>query len=125
MNNNINEQLKRIRIEDFIWVINFFIILFAFMSNDYEENYIKTRNKESSRIFHTINIDIFIVIFLINVYFLYLRYQALQNLKNTSSKQEVLNANLNYLAAILIVIGTFIYIYTEMSSANIEEEIPF
>ena len=125
MNNNINEQLKRIRIEDFIWVINFFIIFFAFMSNDYEENYIKTRNKKSSRIFHTINIDIFIVIFLINVYFLYLRYQALQNLKSTSTKQEVLNANLNYLAAFLIVIGTFIYIYTEMSSANIEEEIPF
>ena len=125
MNNNINEQLKRIRIEDFIWVINFFIIFFAFMSNDYEENYIKTRNKESSRIFHTINIDIFIVIFLINVYFLYLRYQALQSLKSTSTKQEVLNANLNYLAAFLIVIGTFIYIYTEMSSANIEEEIPF
>jgi len=95
MNNNINEQLKRIRIEDFIWVINFFIIFFAFMSNDYEENYIKTRNKEYSRIFHTINIDIFIVIFLINVYFLYLRYQALQNLKSTSTKQEVLNANLN------------------------------
>lgn len=125
MNNNISEQLKKIKIEDFIWVINFFIILFAFMSNDYEEDYIKTKNKKSSKIFHTINIDIFIIIFLINVYFLYLRYQTLQNLKSTSSKQEVLNANLNYLSAILIVIGTFIYIYTEMSSANIEEEIPF
>ena len=123
MNNSINDKLKQIRIEDYIWIINFFIIFFAFMSNDYEENYIKTKDKKSWNIFHTINIDIFIIIFLINVYFLYLRYQNLQSLNNTSSKEEVLNANLNYIAAIFIVIGTLIYIYTEITGSNIVEEI--
>ena len=123
MNKDINELLKRIRIEDFIWIINFFIIFFALMSNDYEENYIKTKDKKSWNIFHTINIDIFIVLFLINLYFLYLRTQNLQSLNNTSSKKEVLNANLNYIAAVLIVIGTLIYVYTEISGSNIDEEI--
>ena len=123
MNNSINDKLKQIRIEDYIWIINFFIIFFAFMSNDYEENYIKTKDKKSWNIFHTINIDIFIIIFLINVYFLYLRYQNLQSLNNTSSKEEVLNANLNYIAAVFIVIGTLIYIYTEITGSNIVEEI--
>lgn len=37
MNKDINSMIKEIRVEDFIWVINFFIILFALMSNDYQD----------------------------------------------------------------------------------------
>lgn len=125
MNEETAKLIKEIRVEDFIWVINFFIVLFALMSNDFQENYVKTHNKKSFNTFHTINIDIFIVIFLINVYFLHLRYKSLKALKPTATKQEILNTNLNYIAAILIVIGTFAYIYTEISGANIEEEISF
>lgn len=125
MNKDINSMIKEIRVEDFIWVINFFIILFALMSNDYQENYIKTKSKKSYDIFHTINLEIFIVVFLINVYFLNLRYKSLKSLKPNASKQQILNANLNYLAAIIIAIGTLIYVYTEFFGANIEEEIPF
>lgn len=122
---NNNELIEEIRIEDYIWIINFFIVFFALMSNDYEENYLKTNSKKSFKIFHTINIEIFIVIFLINLYFLYLRYKRLQTLNANASKQEILNANLNYIAAILIVIGTIIYVFTEITGSNIEEEIPF
>lgn len=125
MNKDINSMIKEIHVEDFIWVINFFIILFALMSNDYQENFIKTKSKKSYDIFHTINLEIFIVVFLINVYFLNLRYKSLKSLRTNASKQQILNANLNYLAAIIIVIGTFIYFYTEFFGANIEEEIPF
>lgn len=116
------DLLKKIRIEDFIWIVNFFVVFFALMSNDYEENYIKTHNESSKNVYKTINTTILIVAFIIYAYFSYTRYQSLHELKNTSSKQEILNTNLNFIASLLVVIATLLFIYTEITGQTIEAE---
>ncbi len=121
MNNNIN-LYRKIEIEDFIWIINLFIVIFALISNHYEKDYLKNHDRFSEKIYKTINIDILIVVFVIYSYFLYSRYQVCKELKNTSSKQEVLNANLNFLAALFVVIAALIYIYTEITSSNLKND---
>lgn len=120
--NEIIDELKKIKIEDMIWLINFFIVLFAWTSNNFERDYIVNHNLKSEKVFKTINIGIFIVAFCIYAYFVYTRYQDLQELKNTSSKKDVLIRNLNYVSAILILIGAGIGIYTEIANENVSQE---
>ncbi len=122
MNNNVADILKKIDIEDFIWLINFFIVLFALASDNYERDFVINKNYKSQKIYKTINIGIFIVVFIIYAYFAYTRYLNIKNLKNTSSQKDVFIANLNLVAAILVIIGAGIYLYTEIIDDNVSQE---
>lgn len=111
--------LEKIKIEDFIWIINFIIVFFALLSNQYEKDFIINNNKVSKNKYKKINIYILIVVFIIYSYFLYSRYQNLLNTNKNSRKQDIYNANLNFIASLLVVIATLIFIYTEINSDNI------
>lgn len=124
-NLQMNEKvklLKKIKIEDLIWLINFFIVLFALTSNNFERDYIINGNLKSEKTYKTINIALFLVAFTIYAYFVYTRYEGIQELKNTSTKKDVFITHLNYVSAILILIGAGIGVYTEIASENVAQE---
>ena len=76
---NKEELLKKIQIEDYIWIANFFIIIFALISNKYEKDYISNKNINSKKIYKTINICIFIILFIIYGYFAYGRIKKVNS----------------------------------------------
>lgn len=120
--NNKEKELEELKIDDFIWVINLFIVIFALLSNYHEKKYILNNNKTDKDIYKTINIAILIVILLIYFYYVYKKQDALKNIKNTSSNKDVFIAQINYVASILILIATIIYLYTEIISNDINNE---
>ena len=117
------EKIKDIRIENFIWIIYFFITISALVSNYYEENYIKKHNTKDFKNYKTINTSIFLVAFFIYLYFVYFNYKNITNLKKNASKKKVLYTNINFIAALLFLVGGFIYLFTESTSQEMEEEI--
>lgn len=119
----IGVKTRDIRIENFIWIIYFFIAIAAIVSNYFEENYIKTKNIKNFKTYKTINITIFIIAFFIYLYFVYFNYKNVSNLKKNASKQKVLNTNINFIASILFLIGGLFYLYTESNSLNTEDEV--
>ena len=66
---NIGVKLQRLKNEDLIWLIYFFIVIGALMSNNYEENYLKTGNSSNQKKYKVLNITIFCVAFFIYLYF--------------------------------------------------------
>ena len=40
----VNRSLRNLKIEDFIWFLYFFIVIFALVANRLEENYLYTKN---------------------------------------------------------------------------------
>lgn len=114
------EKLKEIKIENFIWIIYFFITISALVSNYYEEDYIKTKSSKDYRIFKNINVTLFTVAFFIYLYFVYLNYKNISNLRKNTSQKKVLYANINFIAAILFLIGGILYLYTEINNNDIE-----
>ena len=114
------EKLKEIKIENFIWIIYFFITISALVSNYYEEDYIKTKSSKDYRIFKNINVTLFTVAFFIYLYFVYLNYKNITNLRKNTSSKKVLYANINFIAAILFLIGGILYLYTEINNNDIE-----
>lgn len=106
-----SETLKEVVIEDYVWYIYIFLVVFALISNHYEKDYLKTHNKADKSIFRTINTEIFIVTFIIYLYFLYINYKHIKRLDSNSSPKQVLLANLGLIAAILFLIGGGISLY--------------
>lgn len=106
-----SETLKEVVIEDYVWYIYIFLVVFALISNHYEKDYLKTHNKTDKSIFRTINTEIFIVTFIIYLYFLYINYKHIKRLDSNSSPKQVLLANLGLIAAILFLIGGGISLY--------------
>ena len=111
----IGIKLQRINTEDFIWVIYFFIALFAIISDTYEKKFLINNDKKAQKIYKTINITIFIVALFIYVYFVFINYQDVNELKREASKKEVLNQHLSLISALLFLVGGAIALYVELT----------
>lgn len=116
---NINEQLQLLRNENLIWIIYIFISIFAIVSNHFEKQYDLTNDSESYKKFKTINICIFTIAFFIYLYFFVTIYSKLKNVKRTTERYRLTQAQL--FGAILFLIGGVIYLIVEISEQeNIE-----
>ncbi len=114
------EKIEEIRIENYIWIIYLFVSIGALVSNYFEEDYLKTHKYKDYRIFKDINITIFTIAFFIYLYFVYRNYQNVSKLKKSVNQKKVLYANINFIAAILFLIGGILYLFTESTSDDIE-----
>ena len=110
---NINEQLQLLKNENLIWIIYIFISIFAIVSNHFEKQYDLTNDSESYKKFKTINICIFTIAFFIYLYFFVTIYSKLKNVKRTTERYRLTQAQL--FGAILFLIGGVIYLIVEIS----------
>ncbi len=111
---NIQEKLKRIKTEDFIWYIYFFIAIAALYSNDAEKKYYLTNNKNDYRTKKNINILIFTIAFFIYLYFLLITNEDVALLRRQGNTQELVNRYAQLIAALLFLIGGIIYLIIEI-----------
>ncbi len=108
----MDEKLKNLRNEDFIWLIYIFVSIFAIISNKLEKRYYLFRSYQDKKMYKYINITIFIIALLIYLYFVSL------DLKN---KRRTIDSKLHLFAALLFFIGGIIYLYLEIKNFNSEE----
>lgn len=119
----IGIKLQRLNMEDFIWVIYFFIALFAIISDVYERKFLVNQDYKSQKIYKTINITIFIVALFIYVYFVLINYEDIKELKTNVTKKEVLNQHLSLIAALLFLVAGAINLYVELTGDAIDIEL--
>ncbi len=111
----IGVKLQRLKTEDFIWIIYFFIALAALISDSYERDYVLTNNINDKRKFKTINIIILIVAFFIYLYFVLINYEDVSSLKKEATKKEVAISHLGLVAALLFLSAGVISLYVELN----------
>ena len=116
-------KLKLLNEEDFIWLIYFFIITFALISNHNERNYLFTNNEKSINNARKINTIILIVAFFIYLYFTLVSFNNLEILKRNSNKKEVKVAFERLIANILFLIGGAFAIYADYDSNTTNADI--
>lgn len=117
---NIGVKLQRIKEENLIWVVYFFIIIAALLSNAYETYFLKTKDYRQQKIFKTLNITIFCVAFFIYLYFVVISYQNIQELKETSTKKEVLSAHIQLIASLLFLVAGGLSIWAEINKDDFD-----
>lgn len=121
----INERLKELDIEDFIWIIYIGIIALSFYSNSLERKYFLINSINDKNKYRNIMIIIFSILVIVYIYFLYDSYKSLKNLKPNSSKQTKDLTYLSFIASFLIAVAGFIFLYISIKDKDINVELAF
>lgn len=121
----LNDKLKDLNIEDFIWIIYIGIIFFSWFSNSLERNYFLTGNESSKDKYRTIIIIIFSILVIVYIYFFLDSLEDLNNLKDTDTKKKKELVTLSFIASTLILISGLIFLYIAIQDEELNVELAF
>ena len=119
---NTGIRLQRIRNEDFIWIIYFFIAMAAIISDKFERDFALTNDPNSQKKFKTINITVLTIAFFIYLYFLLINYSDVRELRRNATKKEVITSHLALIGSILFLIGGIVTLIAEINSDNLSND---
>lgn len=124
MNSELEDRLKDLKIEEFIWVIYLGIIFLSFYSNGLERDYFVNKNEESKEKYRKIMILIFSILVIVYFYFLSDSYKDLKKIDtyDDGKKQKVI---LSFIGSLLIFISGIIFLYLAMEDENLDVELAF
>ena len=123
--NDLQEKLRELKTEDFIWVIYIGIIILSWISNNFERDYFVNNNIESKNIYRNILIIIFSILIIVYIYFLKESIDDIRNLKPSDSEQKKLYVYLSALGSFLILVSAVIFLFIAIADENIDVELAF
>ena len=122
--NKLNDKLKEIKIENFIWFIYIGIIFLSWYSNALEKKYFMYNDLLSKEKYRKIMIFIFSILIIVYFYFLNDSYKSIKNLNQYDKKTKEL-LTLSFIASLLIVVSGFIFLYIAIKDEDINVELAF
>ena len=107
---DINEKLKEIKIEEFIWIIYIGIIILSFYSNNLEKKYFLFNDLIAKKKYRKTLIFIFSILTIVYLYFLKDSYDSLKELKQTDNNKKKKLTYLSFVGSLLIAISGFLFL---------------
>ena len=121
----INEKLKILNTEDYIWLIYIGIIFMSWYSNSLERKYFTENDIESKTKYQKIMVLIFTILIVIYLYFLKESINDIKNLKPWDTPKKKNLVYLSFLGSLLIAISGFIFLYISIVEENLDIELAF
>ena len=121
----INEKLKILNTEDYIWLIYIGIIFMSWYSNSLERKYFTENDIESKTKYQKIMVLIFTILIVIYIYFLIESINDIKNLKPWDTPKKKNLVYLSFLGSLLIAISGFIFLYISIVDENLDIELAF
>ncbi len=121
----INEKLKILNTEDYIWLIYIGIIFMSWYSNSLERKYFTENDIESKTKYQKIMVLIFTILIVIYLYFLKESINDIKNLKPWDTPKKKNLVYLSFLGSLLIAISGFIFLYISIVDENLDVELAF
>ena len=121
----INEKLKILNTEDYIWLIYIGIIFMSWYSNSLERKYFTENDIESKTKYQKIMVLIFTILIVIYLYFLKESINDIKHLKTWDTPKKKNLVYLSFLGSLLIAISGFIFLYISIVDENLDIELAF
>ena len=121
----INEKLKILNTEDYIWLIYIGIIFMSWYSNSLERKYFTENDIDSKTKYQKIMVLIFTILIVIYLYFLKESINDIKNLKTWDTPKKKNLVYLSFLGSLLIAISGFIFLYISIVDENLDIELAF
>ena len=121
----LENKLKQLDIEDFIWLIYIGIIIMSWYSNQLERNYFLYKDLKSKDSYRKTLIFIFAVLIVIYFYFFKGSYDDIKNLKSYDTEKKKNLTNLSFLGSLLILLSGFVFLYIAIMDEEIDVELAF
>ena len=122
---DLEEKLKEIKTENYIWVIYIGIIIFSFYSNSLEKRYYIYNDQNAKKKYRETLLIIFSILLVVYYYFLKSSLDDYNNLKETDSKEKKDLVTLSLLGSLFIFISGIIFLYVAYKDQNIDVELAF
>ena len=123
--NEIEQRLKEIKIENWIWVIYIGIIFLSWYANRQEKHYFIYKDEESRKKYRNLLILIFSILLVVYIYFTKDSYEDIQKLTNAESPKKKTLTYLSFLGSVLILISGVFFFFFAIEDENIDTEIAF
>ena len=117
--NEIEQRLKEIKIENWIWVIYIGIIFLSWYANRQEKHYFIYKE------YRNLLILIFSILLVVYIYFTKDSYEDIQKLTNAESPKKKTLTYLSFLGSVLILISGVFFLIIAIEDENIDTEIAF
>ena len=124
MNSEIEDRLKEIKIENFIWLIYLGIIGLSYYSNYLEKDYFVNNNIKSKEKYREILIVIFSILLVVYIYFFYDSYSSLKDLEKYSKEKQT-KIILSFLGSTFILLSGIIFLYLAYIDNDLDVELAF
>lgn len=121
---NIEDKLKELKIEDFIWFIYIGIIALSFYANFLEGKYYLNNDLKSKDEYQKIMIFIFSILIIVYAYFLKSAYDDLKNINHYNEKKKRL-VLASFIASLLIFVSGIIFLCIAIVDNNLDVELAF
>ena len=122
---DLQEKLRELKTEDFIWVIYIGIIVLSWISNSFERDYFVNDNIKSRDTYRNILIIIFAILIIVYIYFFKESINDIRNLKPSDSEQKKVFVYLSALGSFLILVSGIIFLFIAIADENIDVELAF
>ena len=122
---DINNKLKEIKTEDFIWIIYIGKIILSVYSNSLEEKYFIYNDNNSKEKYRKIIILIFSILIVVYIYFLKSSFEDIKKLKESDPPKKKELVYLSFMASLLIAVSGFIFLYIAYADESLDVEIAF
>lgn len=121
----INNRLKQIKIENYIWLIYIFVIILSYYSNGLEKKYFLFNDNEIKEKYRETLIIIFTILLIVYFYFLKNSINDINNLKENDSEERKNLVYLSFIGSLLITISGIIFLYIAIKDEEINVELAF
>lgn len=121
--NNDDKRIEEIDKENIILVIFVLIIVLAYIANEIEKKYFRYGNDIDKKNYYYIQVGLFIVVVIINIYYVYNSYKTVSNLTFDMSEESKRYAYLDFVAAVIALVAGLILLYIAITDTNLESEI--
>ena len=122
---NLEEKLRQINNEDFIWVIYLFIIFLSYYSNNLERKYFIFQNSEDKTKYRQVLVTIFFILLIVYIYFLKDSFNDLKKLKESDSPKKKKLTILSFMGSLLIAISGAIFLFIAIEDEKLAVELAF
>lgn len=121
----MNDRLKDIKVENFVWLIYFFIIFLSYYANYKETNFILYNDNKSKREYQNLLILIFSILLIVYLYFAYSSYEDIKDLKSYDTDKKKYLTYASFIGSFLILISGIIFWIIAILDEEIDVELAF
>lgn len=118
------DRINETKIEDFIFIVYYFIITLSLYANKVERAYFTYHNQKDKLKYRNLLYLIFGIAFLVYLYYVYDGIKTLRENRYSDRETKYLN-ELSLLASILVLTSGIIYLYIISKDENISVELAF
>ena len=122
---DIEDRLKKIDIENYIWVIYIGIIILSWYANSKEKRYLIYNDIKSKKEYQNLMIFIFIILLIVYYYFTKDSYNDIRNLNEEDSIKKKNLTYISFIGSLLILISGMLFLFIAIVDDNIDTEIAF